>query len=139
MDEIIALDADGKAGHKAKYERIKADAAGKKIARELEQSLNPLMQGGKWDEMAAECDKALVAHKGKRIVEQTATFMKAVSLIEGKQDFDGALKLIDTAIAFAPDSEYGQQLPMIKQRIEAMRDQHKAKEPGKERGKEGGK
>jgi thioredoxin-related protein len=139
MQDIITLDADGKAGLKAKYEELAANAAAKKISRELQQSLNQLAQGGKWDEVTAECDKALAAHKGKKIVEQFATFFKGIALIEGKQDWDGALKLMEAAQAIAPDSELGQQIPMIRKNVERARDQQKGKEPGKENGKEGGK
>ena len=77
------------------------------------------------------------ANRGRRPVEQMATFCKAIAAIEGRKDYDAALQLFAEAKAFAPDSEIGKQVDQIRTNVEGMRDAAKA--AGKTSGKTSGK
>ena len=132
MDEVMSLDADGKAGLKAKFEA--------KLAKtDLEAKFNELAQGGDWDGVDAAMVEALEKWKGNKDIEQMATFYRAIVLIESKQDFAGALKLVDAARELAPDSQMGKQLVGIKKRIEQAKKQMEQRGGGEEGGKDGGK
>lgn len=133
IDEIIALDADNKAGLKGKYE-------GKLAKTDLEAKFQELAQQGDWEGV----DKAMVGFlekwKGNVEIEQMATFYRGVVLIESEQDFAGALKLIDAARDMAPDSEMGKRLVMIRKNIERIQKQTEGDkgEDGGEDKKDGG-
>ncbi len=132
IDEVMALDADGKAGLKAKFEA--------KIAKtDLEAKFNELAQGGDWDSVDKAMAEALEKWKGNKDIEQMATFYRAIVLIESKQDFAGALKLVDAARDMAPESEMGKRLVQIKKNIERIQKQMEQQGGGEEGGKDGGK
>jgi thioredoxin-related protein len=129
IDEVMSLDADGKAGLKGKFEAKVAKA-------ELEGKFQELAQAGDWDGVDKLMAEMLEKFKGNGELEQMATFYRAVVLIESKQDFDGALKLVDAALAFAPESDMGKQLPRIRKNIEKIQKQSQG---GDEEKKDGGK
>lgn len=132
IDRVMELDADGKAGLKAKFEA--------KIAKsDLEAKFNELAQGGDWDAVDKAMAEALEKWKGNKDIEQMATFYRAIVLIEGKQDFAGALKLVDAAREIAPESEMGKRLVQIKKNIERIQKQMEQQGGGEEGGKDGGK
>ena len=83
--------------------------------------------------------EALEKWKGNKDIEQMATFYRAIVLIEGKQDFAGALKLVDAAREIAPESEMGKRLVQIKKNIERIQKQMEQQGGGEEGGKDGGK
>ncbi|MGE3171464.1 MAG: thioredoxin family protein [Planctomycetota bacterium] len=131
VDEIIELDADNAAGLKEHF--------GSMLARvEIEQQFQALAQEGKWDEVEAMVTAGLAKHAGKHDIEQLLTFYSAVVLLETKQDFAGALQVIDKAIAIAPDSEFGQRLPRVRKNIENMMKQMEAEGAGGSKGKDDG-
>ena len=68
-----------------------------------------------------------------------ATFYRAIVLIESKQDFAGALTLVDAARDMAPESEMGKRLVQIKKNIERIQKQMEQQGGGEEGGKDGGK
>jgi thioredoxin-related protein len=116
VDEVMKLDADGKAGLKAKYEA--------KLAMvELEEKFQELAQNGDWDAVDKYMAELLTKYKGNVDIEQKATFYRAVVLIEDKHDFAGALKGIDAARAIAPDSEFGKRLEQIRKNVERIQKQ----------------
>jgi thioredoxin-related protein len=125
IKQIIALDADGKGGVKAKFEEMLANAEAKGIVAELERKLNELGTEQKWAEADKLFDEHIAAHKEKKRVLQMATFFKAICAIEGRQDFDGALALFDAAKAVAPESEIGRQIDRVKANVARMRDAQK--------------
>ena len=88
-------------------------------------------------------DAALAEHEGKKMVMQMATFFKAIAAIEGKQDLEAGLKLIDAAQAADPDSEFGsKKLPEIRKQVEGMRGRKKEAgggDKGGNGGEQGGK
>ena len=132
VDEVISLDADGKAGLKGKFE-------GKLAKMDLEAKFNELAQGGDWEAADKAMEEAIAKWKGNAAIEQMATFYRGIVLIESKQDFAGALKLVDAAIAMAPESDMGKQLVQIKKQIEAAKKQMEEQAGGEEGGKDGGK
>jgi len=141
LKEIIALDAKNEAKLKEKYEAMLDLGAQKKLVEEVQQKFGELAQEGKWDDATKAMDEILTANKGRKRVEQMATFHKAIAAIEGKKDFESALKFVDAAKAFDPESEIGQRLTEIRKNIENMRDEakkeggDKKEEPKKEAGK----
>jgi len=123
VEEVIKLDADGKAGVKAKYEAKLAMVA-------LEEKFQELAQTGDWDGVDKYMAEQLTKYKGNVDIEQKATFYRAVCLIEGKQDFAGALKGIDAALAIAPDTEFGKRLPQIRKNVERIQKQQESEKGG---------
>ncbi len=94
-------------------------------------------QQAKWEDADKLMDDYLSKNKGRKRIEQMATFHKAIVSIESKKDFDTALKLVDAAKAFDPSSEIGQQLDRIKKNIEKMRDDLKKGDGDEADGKKG--
>ncbi|HOX05965.1 MAG TPA: thioredoxin family protein [Planctomycetota bacterium] len=109
--EIIKLDADGKAGLKAKYE-------GAQSLRKVEATL----QGGKFDEAMALADEALKSSGNSGETAQGLLFLKGVALFQ-KGDKAGCGKVMEEALKAAPESRRAAQIRKI---IEAV-----AKEAGK--------
>jgi thioredoxin-related protein len=137
LKEIIALDAKNEAKLKEKYEGMLDLGAQKSISEELQQKFGELAQQAKWEDADKLMDDFLTKNKGRKRIEQMATFHKAIVSIESKKDFDTALKLVDAAKAFDPSSEIGQQLDRIKKNIEKMRDDLKKGEGDEADGKKG--
>lgn len=129
IDEVMTLDADGKAGLKGKFEA--------KLARaDVEGKFQELAQQGDWEGVDKLMVETLAKYKGNGELEQMATFYRAVVLLESKQDFDGALKLIDEALKFAPESDFAKQLPRIRKNVERIKKQQEGEEGGEK--KDGG-
>jgi hypothetical protein len=113
-------------------------AAQKMVLDELQQKFNELAQGTKWEDADKLMDDYLANNKGRKRIEQMATFHKAIVAIENKKDFDAGLKFVDAAKAIDPTSEMGQQLDQIKKNIEKMRDDQKKTGDGGDGKKDGG-
>ncbi|HLQ36401.1 MAG TPA: thioredoxin family protein [Planctomycetota bacterium] len=148
MKEILGVDTDGKAGLKERFQGMLDRDEAKKIVGAVESRFQELAQAGQWDEVATAMDKFVADHKGKKQVEQMATFYKAISLIEGKKDYDGALKLMDAVRTIDPESEIGKNIDRIKDNVQKKRAAEKGdgkKDEGKQDdgkkgdGKKGGK
>ena len=138
MKEILALDAKNEGALKAKYEAMLDVAAQKMVLDELQQKFNELAQGTKWEDADKLMDDYLANNKGRKRIEQMATFHKAIVAIENKKDFDAGLKFVDAAKAIDPTSDMGQQLDQIKKNIEKMRDEQKKTGDGGDGKKDGG-
>jgi hypothetical protein len=138
MTEIIALDPKNEAQLKARFTAMLEHAEEKKLLDDVRQKFDGLAQQEKWADAATAMDVFLSTYRGRRPVEQMATFCKAIAAIEGRKDYDAALQLFAEAKAFAPDSEIGKEVDRIRKGVEGMRDAAKAadKTDGK---KDGGK
>lgn len=138
--QIIELDQKDEAGLKSRFEEVLDRQQQQKVLQQLEGTLQEKAQAGDWDAVSTAMDKALEEHKGKKLVEQMATFYKAIAAIEGKQDFDRGIELIEAARKVAPESEMGKRLEQIKANVQKMKEQKKGEEGGKGGdGKDGGK
>lgn len=132
MEEIVKLDADGKAGLKAKFEpKIKEIALGREIEREgraLNELVGPLMQEGKGKEALAKLDELIKAPKGK-VQHQLALFFRGMVTMDVDGDTKAAIAALEAAQAVLPES------PVAK-RIEQVLPELKKQDSGK---KDGGK
>jgi len=136
IDEILSLDADGKAGLKDKYSELKGRAEQKKIVAEMQQMLQGMAQSGDWDGVKAKMDEVLAANKGKKMVEQMATFFKAIAFLEGGEDFDSAIPLLESAQALDKDSDMGKQIGMILVQVKKAKADKAGKSGGEEKQEE---
>lgn len=102
--EAIALDADGKAGVKEQWEVKKKEHDAAAELDSLQSELNKLASGRDWSKVTARCDEIIKENKAKSHA-QFATIFKAIAAMEGNQDLEGALKLLDEAKAIDPDSK----------------------------------
>ena len=122
MKEIVALDADGKAGLKAKYaEKVKAveerrmlDEAG----RELNELISEDMQAGKGEDALKKLDAAIAKPKNA-IYKQMAMFFKGMVTMDVSGDPKAAAALLEAAQALAPKSPIGQQIERVLPQIKA--------------------
>lgn len=121
MEEIVALDADGKAGVKPKYEAKAKDLAEAKSAEKemmaLSRLLNPMMQAGEGDKALAKLDEIVKAPKNKG-QHQAALFFKGMVIMDTSGDFKQALEALAAAKELMPNSAIGKQIDMIKPQIE---------------------
>lgn len=136
IDEIIGLDADGKAGLKDKYAELKGRAEQKKTVAEMQQMLQGMAQSGDWDGVKAKMDEVLAANKGKKMVEQMATFFKAIAFLEGGEDFDSAIPLLESAQALDKDSDMAKQIGMILAQVKKAKADKAGKTGGEEKKEE---
>ncbi len=99
-DEIIALDKDGNAGLRVKYELPQKLSA-------IEAQLN---QDKDYDKAVAELDKLAPTAKSVPSLQQQVYLFQAGILIKGKGDKEAGLKKLELALLAAPDTKTGQQL-----------------------------
>ncbi len=143
MEEICKLDADGKAGLKAKHEaKVKEIAESKELdamAAALQEAIGPHMQAGEHDQAIAKLEAVIKAPKNKT-QHQLALFFKGMVIMEGKEDAKAAIKELEAAKALNPESPIGKQITMILPRIQKMAEEKggEQKEGGKEEKKEAG-
>ncbi len=111
VSQIIELDADNKAGLKAKYEGILT-------ATEIKDSLQAIMRdrGAKPDDMIAKVDKLIKDKSPKGEALQEVLFMKSNLYFRGKK-MEKAEALLREAMKIAPDSKIGKQIPSILERF----------------------
>jgi len=115
--EIIKLDADNKAGLKAKYEGILA--AGK-----IKDSLQAIMRGNrgaKPEELIAKVDQLIKEKKPKGEALQEVLFMKS-NLYFRSKDMKKAEALLHEARKIAPNSTIGKRIPSILSRYFSPKD-----------------
>ncbi|MGC6488991.1 MAG: thioredoxin family protein [Planctomycetota bacterium] len=123
MKEIVALDADGAAGLKAKYEekvrqleeRRLTDAAG----RELNELISDDMQNNRGKEALAKLDAVIAAPKSS-IHKQMALFFKGMVTMDVSRDVDAAVALLEDAKKIAPESPVAGQIERILPQIKAQ-------------------
>jgi len=99
MDEIIKLDADGKAGLKAKYEALV-----------LKATIDEAMAKGELDKAMKICDEALAKVGSTGDTAQELLFAKSHACFK-KNDRENAQKFLEAALEAAPD---GKMAPLIK-------------------------
>lgn len=116
IDEVMSLDADGKAGLKGKFEAKLAKA-------DIENKIGELSRQRDWDGIDKLMVEALTKYKGNADLEQFATYYRGVVRIEGSHDFDGGLKLFDEALKIAPETDLAKQIPMVKETVERIKKQ----------------
>lgn len=136
IDEILGLDADGKAGLKDKYSELKDRAEQKKVVAAMQQDLQGMAQSGDWDGVKAKMDEVLAANKGRKMVEQMATFFKAIAFLEGGEDFDSAIPLLESAQAIDKDSDMAKQIGMILAQVKKAKADKAGKTGGEEKQEE---
>lgn len=120
MEEIVKLDADGKAGVKAKYEtKVKEIAEAKAVTAEvqaLQEMLNPFMQSGEGDKALAKLEELIKAPKNVG-QHQAALFFKGMVIMDTSGDTKAALEALAAAKALKPTSPIGKQIDMIEPQI----------------------
>ncbi len=99
-DEIIAIDQDGKAGLRAKYE----------LPRKLNAIETQLNQDKDFDKAVAELDKLAPEAVSVPYLQQQVYLFQAGILIKGKGDKEAGLKKLELAYNAAPKTQTGQQL-----------------------------
>lgn len=116
VQEIVKLDADGKAKLKAKYEAILQEIEDEKqIEAEsgtLREMIGPLMQAGEGAKALTELDTIIAKPKNKA-QHQVALFFKAMVSMDVNKDAAGAIKLLEAAKAVMPNSPIGKQVDFI--------------------------
>lgn len=130
LEEITNLDADGKAGLKAKYadqlkaakeaaaERAAMAAVGKE-ARIVQEAIDSLMEEKKYDEALAKLDGFIKEPKNPT-QHQLALFFKGMVIMEASKDAAAAVEQLKAALAINPDSPIGKQVQMILPQLEKM-------------------
>ncbi len=99
-DEIMAIDKDGKAGLRAKYE----------LPRKLNAIETQLNQDKDFDKAVAELDKLAPEAVSVPFLQQQVYLFQAGILIKGKGDKEAGLKKLELAYNAAPETKTGQQL-----------------------------
>lgn len=107
MQQIVELDADGKAGLKAKYEtKVQELAMARDLNREaqaLDEAISPLMEAGEADKAIAHLDGVVAAPKSP-IQHQLALFFKGMVIMDAKQDAKAAIAALEAARQLVPKS-----------------------------------
>lgn len=107
MEEIVALDADGKANLKAKYEkRVREIALQRDIEREAEaisEAIQTHMQNDEADKAIAHLD-ALAKAPANKVQHHLALFFKGMVIMDTKQDVKTAIESLEAAKAVLPTS-----------------------------------
>ncbi len=107
MEEIVKLDADGKAGLKAKYETKALEIAmGRDLNREaqaLDQAISPMMEAGEADKAIAHLDGVIAAPTSK-IQHQLALFFKGMVIMDSTKDVKAAIAALESAKQLLPKS-----------------------------------
>lgn len=124
MEEIVKLDADGKAKLKDKYEsRVKEIAEARALDAEMQQIqevLVPMLQSGETDKAIAKLDEILKAPKNTQ-QHQVALFFKG-RIVMGSGDLKATISLLEQARDLAPKSQLGEQIdkvmPQLKKQLE---------------------
>jgi hypothetical protein len=132
VDEIVQLDANNEAGLQGKYSDLVA-------GNEIDTKTLELAGGQKWDELETLMKDMLARHKGRKAIEQKATFYLAVAAIESRMDFERGLELIAQAQAIDPDSDYSKHLEGVRKNVERIQQQHGGRKGGDGKPGDGGK
>jgi thioredoxin-related protein len=125
MEEIVKLDADGKAGLKVKFEGKLQELADEKAIeqemQDLDQILSPLMEAQEPQKALAKLDEIAGAPKSKA-QHQVALFFKGMVLVNATSDPAGAIKALEAAKPILPNSQIAKNieriLPQIQKRME---------------------
>jgi thioredoxin-related protein len=132
MQEIVKLDADGKAGLKSKYDtKVQDIAEAREIGKasgELREFLGPLMEDGKGKEAIAKLDEVIKAPKSKAH-HQLALFFKGMITMDVDGDPKAAVAALEASKKIMPNSPVGQQidqiLPELKKKVDEKKEDKK--------------
>ncbi len=113
MGEIVKLDADNKAGLKAKYEIYFKIAP---IEEELRKTRD-------YDKALTQLDKLLESEKLTPKVKQQIYLFKANICLRGKRDLEQGIKNLQRAAAADPQSQIAKRIPQI---VESLRKSQQA-------------
>ena len=138
MEEILKLDADGKAGLKAKYEpKVKEINDARELRKEadaLQAAIGVHMEAGEGDKALAKLEDVIKAPKSK-IQHQLALFFKGMVIMDTSGDAKSAVAALEAGKALLPESPVGkridQVLPEIRKQIDAKKDGGKDEKGGK--------
>ena len=143
IDEILGLDADGKAGLKDKYSKLKDRyselkdlAEQEKVVAAMQQDFLGMDPSGDWDGFKAKMDEVLAANKGRKTVEQMATFFKAIAFLKGGEDFDSAIPLLESAQAIDKESDRGKEIGKVIAQVKRKKADKAGKTGGEEKQEE---
>lgn len=131
LDELLALDADGKAGVKAKWDEKIAEHKVKQQIQELQQEAGKFAQAGEWDKLIARMDEIAKPADAPKHLKQFAVFFKGIAIMESTGNADAAAVELKKAKEIDAESEVGQQIDGI---IEQMKEAAKQKKGGEEKG-----
>jgi hypothetical protein len=124
MEEIVKLDADGKASLKDKYEGKVAELTLRRDlnreAQALSEAINPHMEAGEAEKAIAHLDGVIKAPKSK-LQHQLALFFKGMVIMDSTQDAKAAVAALETAKTILPESplvaRIDEMLPEIRKQI----------------------
>lgn len=105
IDQIVALDSQGKAGLKSKYEEVLKLAKVKDVVAEIRRS-------GNLDESLAKINKLITDLDLKGEVLQEAMYYKGYIQFQ-KGDKDASKTTLEAALKLAPESKMGKQIERI--------------------------
>jgi thioredoxin-related protein len=135
MQEIVALDADGKAGLKSKYEpKVKEIGDTRELEGvngELNELIAPSMQEHKGKEAIAKLDEVIKAPKSK-VHHQMALFFKGMITMEVDNDAKAAVAALEAAKTILPESLVAKRIDEILPEMKKQLDDKKDKEEKKD-------
>jgi hypothetical protein len=134
MLEIIAIDADGKAGLKAEFDAIARDAAAKPFLLRMQDAMGALVEQQNWPELDAQIEKARAQHQDERWAGQYLMYLQGVRKLAGDQDCAAALGLFTAALAMAPRSELAPQIERQRQEAAAAVEKQQRAAPASSKG-----
>ena len=122
MNEIVMLDADGKAGLREKYSEIVAkikesrdlQAAG----QELQALIGEHMEKGEGEAAIAKLD-SVIAKPKSNVHHQMAMFFKGMVIMDTTQDIKAAVAVLEAAVALAPKSSIAERINQVLPQIKA--------------------
>lgn len=123
VDEIIALDADGSAGVKDKYETLLKVV---EAEQDIQTQLQPLFQAGDADKVIAKIDELAAKYKNFVGIKIKLLMAKAKILAEQQHKFQESLDVIDQAIAIAPNPQLAENLGKLKAQLQQAIEQQKS-------------
>jgi thioredoxin-related protein len=120
--EIIALDVDGAAGLKDRFQAMVDAHEMASIQREINTAIESLAQKGDWDAVIATLDEKAKAYESKPKAAQLALYIKAMALAETKK-FDLAIETVKKARDLDPTTELATNAEMVIAQLQAAADQ----------------
>lgn len=126
MQEIVELDADGKAELKTKYaEKVATLTAAKELDREAQaigKAIGPFMQDGHPEKALAHLEEILKAPKNE-VQQQLALYFKGMVIMDSTEDAKAAIAALEAAKAVRPSSPLVQQIDRMLPQIRKLAEQ----------------
>jgi thioredoxin-related protein len=122
MNEIVQLDADGKAGLKEKYSelvaKIQASRDLQAAGEELQALIGEHMEKGEGEAALAKLEKVIAKPKTP-LHQQMAMFFKGMVIMDTTQDVKAAVAALEAASKLAPKSPIAERIQQILPQIKA--------------------